>query len=63
MFESLSGWHRTVGPTELPPGLGADWSLQIAIPNQNVGRSWKLSVPPFPSWVGAVGGSFGRVRW
>lgn len=52
MSVSLSGLQRTFGPTELPPGFGADWSLQIAIPNQNVGWSWKLNVPPVPFWVG-----------
>jgi hypothetical protein len=42
MFESLSGVQGMFGPTALPPGFGEDWSLQIAIPSQNVGRSWKL---------------------
>ena len=61
MLASLSGVHGTVPPSELPPGFGADWSSQIAMPNQNAGCSWKLNVPPLPSCLGSFGGSVGRV--
>ena len=45
---------------------GADWLSHRSKPNQKAIRSWKLNVPPVPSWVGRMGGSFGitsRYRW
>jgi hypothetical protein len=40
---------------------GADWLSHRSIPNQKAMRFWKLKVPPVPSWVGRVGGSWGRI--
>ncbi len=44
-----------------PSGLGEPWLSHITMPSQNVGCSWKLSVPPLPFCLGGVGGSFGSV--
>ena len=52
MLPSESGLHFWVA-------LGNDWVSHMAMPNQNVMWSWKLSVPAVPAWLGATGGSFG----
>jgi hypothetical protein len=64
--ESLSGLQGIVGwPVRVAPsGLGEPWSSHITMPSQNVGCSWKLSVPPLPFCLGRVGGSTGnRIRY
>jgi hypothetical protein len=40
---------------------GADSESQSVKPSQNVGRSSNVHVPPEPSFLGFVGGSFGNV--
>ena len=31
-------------------GFGDPWSSHSCMPNQNVIRCWKVSLPPLPSW-------------
>ena len=61
MLELLSGLHGTVAwpVSAAPSGFGEPWLSHMTMPIQNVGCSWKLSVPPLPSCCGLVGGSLG----
>ena len=55
MLVLLSGLHGTVAwpVSACPSGLGEPLGRTCTMPNQNVGCSWKLSVPPLPSaWAG-----------
>src|ERR1700723_3131509 len=62
MLELLSGLHGTVAwpVSAAPSGFGEPWLSHMTMPIQNVGRSWKLSVPPLPSCCTFVGRALGR---